>query len=344
MPRRLVALVALLALFALHGPARAEKNLIRPPGTTRYGAMVEQLQALRRYDQSHSKQMTLSPVGTSVKGRSLWLVTVKAASEDGAAAKVSPEDRATAPKKVLYICRQHGHEPASTEAALAFLTQLVKAEDGSALAGELTRATVYVIPMANPDGAEAFRRHNAHDADMNRDWLRRTQPETRALYQTLLRLHPDFVTDQHELYPNDTHPDFLEIVGSGSGATPAFAAKLEDERTTVQNVMQAEGFPAGRITDTDTHPARLAHRWISLKLGIPTVLFETPRLNGTGRTVASRAAAHKEFMLTMLRYASGDSDAMLAEVQAWRDKQTVPVTPTLTAPPTDPTPGDETAP
>lgn len=330
MPRRLFALAALLALLTLHGPARAEKNLTRPPGTTRYGAMVEQLQALRLYDQSHSKRMTLSAVGTSVKGRSLWLVTVKAAPEDGA----------TAPKKVLYICRQHGHEPASTEAALAFLTQLAKAEDGSTLAGELTRATVYVIPMANPDGAEAFRRHNAHDADMNRDWIKRTQPETRALYQTLLHLRPDFVTDQHELYPNDTHPDFLEIVGPGSGATPAFAAKLEDERTTVADVMQAEGFPVGRITDTDTHPARLAHRWISLKLGIPTVLFETQRLNGTGRTVAERAAAHKEFMLTILRYVSGDRDAMQAEAQAWRDKQTVPATP----PPTDPTPGGETVP
>ncbi len=329
MPRRLFAFAALLALVVLHSPARAEKNLTRPPGTTRYAAMGQQLKALRNYDKAHGKRMTLSTVGTSVKGRSLWLVTVKAAPEAGAAA----------PKKVLYICRQHGHEPASTEAALAFLTQLVKAQDGSVLAGELTRATVYVIPMANPDGSEAFRRHNAHDADLNRDWIRRTQPETRVLYRTVLRLRPDFVTDQHELYPNDTHPDFLEIVGPGSGASQAFTAKLEDERTTVADVMQAEGFPVGRITDTDTHPARLAHRWVSLKGGIPTVLFETQRLNGTGRTVAARAAAHKEFMLTILRYAAGDRDAMIAEAQAWQGKQTAPVTP-----PTEPPPGDDTAP
>ena len=329
MPRRLLALAALLMLLARLGPARAEKNLTRPPGTTRYAAMVRLLRALRGYDQAHSKRLTLSTVGTSVKGRSLWLVTVKAA----------PEERADAPKKVLYLCRQHGHEPASTEAALAFLTQLVKAEDGSALAGELTRATVYVLPMANPDGAEAFLRHNAHDADMNRDWIRRTQPETRALYKTLLRLRPDFAVDQHELYPNDTHPDFLEIVGPGSGASAPFIAKLEDERSTVADVMQAEGFPVGRITDTDTHPARLAHRWVSLKLGVPTVLFETQRLSGTGRTVAERAAAHKEFMLTILRYVSGDRSAMQAEVQAWQGKPIAPETP-----PTAPNPGDETAP
>ena len=337
MPRRLLTLAVLLCLTALHGPARAERNLKRPPGTTRYAAMGQQLNALRDYDEAHGKRMTLTTIGTSVKGRSLWLVTVKAAPEEGAAA----------PKKVLYICRQHGHEPASTEAALAFLTQLVHAEDGSALAGELSRATVYVIPMANPDGAEAFLRHNAHDADMNRDWLKRTQPETQALYRTLLRLHPDFAVDQHELYPNDTHPDFLEIVGPGSGATASFAAKLEDERTTVADVMQAEGFPVGRITDTDTHPARLAHRWVSLKLGVPAVLFETQRLSGTGRTVAARAAAHKEFMLSILRYASGDRDAMQAEVQAWRDKQTAPApapAPAPSATPTEPTLGDDTAP
>ena len=333
MPRRLFVLAALLTLTALPGSVRAEKNLTRPPGTTRYAAMVQQLLALLDYDEAHGKRLTLTTVGTSIKGRSLWLVTLKAAPEDGAAA----------PKKVLYICRQHGHEPASTEAALAFLTQLVHAEDGSALAGELSRATVYVIPMANPDGAEEFLRHNAHDADMNRDWLKRTQPETRALYQTVLRLHPDFAVDQHELYPNDTHPDFLEIVGAGSGASPAFVARLEDERNTVADVMQAEGFPVGRITDTDTHPARLAHRWVSLKGGIPTVLFETQRLNGMGRTVAARAAAHKEFMLTILRYASGDRDAMIAEVQAWQGKQTAPL-PTPSATPTEPTPGDDTAP
>ncbi len=331
MPRLLV-LAALLALTALPSPAQAERNLKRPPGTTRYAPMVQQLRALRDYDQAHSKRMTLTTVGTSVKGRSLWLVTVKADAEAEGAV----------PKKILYICRQHGHEPASTEAALAFLTQLVKAEDGSTLADALTRATVSVIPMANPDGSEAFLRHNAHDADLNRDWLKRTQPETRALYQTVLRLRPDFVTDQHELYPNDTHPDFLEIVGPGSRASQPLIARLEDERTTVQNVMQAEGFPVGRFTVTDTHLARLAHRWISLKLGIPAVLFETQRLNGTGRTVASRAAAHKEFMLTTLRYVSGDRDAMQAEVQAWRGKQTAPLT--LPAPPTDPDPGDDTAP
>ena len=333
MPRRLFVLAALLTLLAFYGPAHAERNLKRPPGTTRYAPMVQQLKALREYDQAHGKRMTLSTVGMSVKGRSLWLVTLKGVSEDGAAA----------PKKILYLCRQHGHEPASTEAALAFLTQLVHAEDGSVLAEELSRATVYVIPMANPDGSEVFLRHNTHDADLNRDWLKRTQPETRALYHTVLSLHPDFVTDQHELYPNDTHPDFLEIVGPGSGASQSLIDRLEDERTTVQDVMQAEGFPVGRYTVTDTHPARLAHRWISLKLGIPTVLFETQRLNGIGRTVAARAAAHAEFMRAMLRYASGDQDAMQAETQAWRDKHTVPA-PAQPVPPTDSNPGGDTAP
>ena len=167
--------------------------------------------------------------------------------------------------------------------------------------------------MANPDGSEAFLRHNAHDADLNRDWIRRTQPETRALYAEISRLHPDFMTDQHELYPNDTRPDFTEVVSAGSGASVRVIAESEDAQTVVTGAMAAEGVPVVNHAITDTHPARLAHRFNAIFLGIPTVLFETNRLTGSGRTVAGRAAAHEKFMRTLLRYLGGDRDALVAE-------------------------------
>ncbi len=320
------ALLALLFLSIACAPARAEKNLRRPPGTTRYAAMLRQLRALQDYDKSHANRMTLSSLGHSVRGRNLWMVTLSAppapnsggAGEDGSANPTPPKLGAGGPKLIFYLCRQHGHEPASTEGALAFINALVKADEDTPLAGYLKQATVIVVPMANPDGSEAFLRHNAHDVDINRDWLHRTQPETRALYSAILRLHPDLMTDQHELYPSDPRPDFTEAAQAGSGATAPVVTACDDAQAVVQGAMRAEGFPVASHWITDTHPARLAHRYGAVVLGVPTVLFETNRLTGSGRTVASRAAAHEQFMLTILRDAAGDRDRLLAEAAEWQ--------------------------
>ena len=296
------AVPALLTTASAH----AEKNLVRPPGTTRYGAMVRQLDGLLAYDQSHEKRMVLTSLGKSVRGRTLWMVTLHDPSPPALGAGEPP-------KRIFYLCRQHGHEPASTEGALAFINELVTADADTPTAEYLKSMTVYVVPMANPDGSEAFLRHNAHNVDLNRDWIKRTQPETRALYAEISKLHPDLMTDQHELYPNDTRPDFTEVAAIGSGASPGVIATCLDAQAVISGAMQAEGFPNARQTITDTHPARLAHRYNSIVLDIPTILFETNRLSGTGRTVARRAAAHEQFMLDMLRYAAGDRDALISE-------------------------------
>ena len=287
--------LSLLALAALTlAPAQAEKNLVRPPGTTRYAAMVSKLNSLLRYDQSHGKRMSLTSIGKSVQGRSLWMVTLGTG----------------APKRVFYLCRQHGHEPASTEGALAFMKKLVEADADTPPASYLKSVTVSIVPMANPDGSEAFLRHNAHDADLNRDWLKRTQPETRALYAEIVKLHPDLMTDQHELYPNDTRSDFTEVVAAGSGAAPSVIAACLDAQAAVSADMAAEGFPIVSHVITDMHPARLAHRFAAIKLGVPTILFETSRLTQSGRTVTQRAAAQEAFMNAVLRCAAGGPNTL----------------------------------
>ena len=286
-PRFLASFFAASLLLTL-APLHAEQNLVRSPGTTRYGAMVRELNSFVRYDQSHAQRMKLTAFGASVQGRTLWLVTL-----------------GSGPKRLFYLCRQHGHEPASTEGALAFIRECVKAGDDAPLAGEMKAVTVYLVPMANPDGSEAFLRHNARNVDINRDWIKRTQPETRAIYALVSRLHPDLMTDQHELYPNDTRPDFTEVVGVGSGAVPQVIAAALAAQAAVSTDMAAEGFPVVSHVITDTHPARLAHRFFSIHLAIPTVLFETNRLTGTHRTVAERAAAQEAFMKAVLHYAAG---------------------------------------
>ena len=78
-PTLFAPLVALLFLSAL--PAQAERNLVRPPGTTRYAPMVARLKALLAYDQTQgAHRMALSSIGQSVKGRDIWMVTLHEAA------------------------------------------------------------------------------------------------------------------------------------------------------------------------------------------------------------------------------------------------------------------------
>ena len=47
---------------------------------------------------------------------------------------------------------------------------------------------LYLMPMLNPDGAEAHRRFTSTGADLNRDHLLLAQPETQALHRVARRI------------------------------------------------------------------------------------------------------------------------------------------------------------
>ncbi|MDQ2798350.1 MAG: hypothetical protein M3Y13_01755, partial [Armatimonadota bacterium] len=140
----------------------------------------------------------------------------------------------------------------------------------------------------------------------------------RAWFAAIQRLHPDLMTDQHELYPNDRRPDFTETAGPGSGANLDLVAQCDSTQEVVQGAMQAAGFYTVSHQINDHHPARLAHRYGCIVAGVPTILFETNRLAGTGRTLAQRAAAQEAFMTTVLRDMAGERPQLEAEAQQWR--------------------------
>jgi len=232
----------ILAILLQARPAVGERNLTRPPGTTRYAPMVSELSGFAQYDRSAGyHRMSLATVGRSVDGRGIWMAVLH-----------DPNARDPG-KKVFYLCRQHGHEPASTEAALRFIDELVHAAPGSDLAQCLARTTLYIVPMANPDGAEAYRRHNAHDVDMNRDWLARTQPETRALWAAIERIRPDLMTDQHEMFPDDPRPDFTETVGPAA-AGPLHPPVAQTQRGIREGRPNEEEAAAEKLPPAGTTP------------------------------------------------------------------------------------------
>ena len=246
-------LLSTLAVFLL----LAATSSYAQPNVTTYARMTAQLKT----DAARSPLLRLTSLGKSAGGhKDLWLVRAA--------------DPASDPSKtirLLVLCRQHGDEPASTQALLGLLHRLAGGGD-PALRSSLTRVTLYVIPMVNPDGADVNARSNAVGADLNRDWGVFHQPETQAVARAARLIRPNLVIDAHNWDGGDEYnADCLEVpremaTPQGKAAHVLQQAELRD--------LAASGYavhPTAWGADTDP---RLAHRWFSQQ-GVLSALVET---------------------------------------------------------------------
>lgn len=95
--------------------------------------------------------------------------------------------------RVLFYAQQHGDEVAGKDALLTLIRDIAARP---ALLPE--DVDLHLMPMLNPDGAEAHRRVNGTGADLNRDHLLLAQPETQALHRVARRIRPHLAVDGHE--------------------------------------------------------------------------------------------------------------------------------------------------
>jgi hypothetical protein len=122
---------------------------------------------------------TVTVEGTTAQGRALYLVNLKG----------SPAARF----RVLLYAQQHGDELSGKDAMLYLIRDAVR--DPASLPADLD---LWLMPMVNPDGAEAGTRRNGAGVDLNRDHIELSQPETQALHRVARRLHPHLAVDCHE--------------------------------------------------------------------------------------------------------------------------------------------------
>lgn len=121
----------------------------------------------------------VSVAGTTTKGRSLYLVNLR---------------RSEAPAwTILFYAQQHGDEVSGKDALLYLIRDI--AEKPEMLPADVD---LWILPMMNPDGAEAGTRVNGAGADLNRDHMTLDQPETRALHEVVRRVRPHIAVDCHE--------------------------------------------------------------------------------------------------------------------------------------------------
>lgn len=123
--------------------------------------------------------IAVSVEGKTAAGRNLFLVNARGSA--------SPTFR------ILFYAQQHGDEVSGKDALLYLLRDL--ARDPKLLPPEVD---LWVMPMVNPDGAEAATRRNAAGADLNRDHVTLFHPETEALHRVARRVRPHLAVDAHE--------------------------------------------------------------------------------------------------------------------------------------------------
>jgi hypothetical protein len=143
---------------------------------------------------AQSSRARLLEIGQTAQGRPLHLFVLgDRTPRDATAAQAAPI--------TLFVCSQHGNEPAGREAGLKLLRDLAFTTD-RVLARQLEEQTVLVVPSANPDGRAANKRANSKRVDINRDHLNLTQVESQAIAGVLRDWNPDLVLDLHEYGPS----------------------------------------------------------------------------------------------------------------------------------------------
>ena len=124
--------------------------------------------------------ITVTEEGRSHQGRAVYLVHL---NRGGAKARF----------RVLFYAQQHGDEVSGKDALLCMIQAM--AGNPRLLPEDVD---LYLMPMVNPDGAEAGHRRNGADQDLNRDHITLLQPETQALHRVARRILPHLAVDSHE--------------------------------------------------------------------------------------------------------------------------------------------------
>ncbi|GGU71726.1 carboxypeptidase [Lentzea flava] len=167
--------------------------------------------------------LPLTQIGVTAQGRPIQLV------------RVGPRSARTV---VVFICSQHGDEPAGREACLIRMRSLPRNSD----------VTYLFVPTANPDGRAANTRGNSQGIDINRDHLLLRTAEARAMAAVFRDWKPDVIHDLHEFGPSAPYyvKDVLWLWPRNLNVAPGVHSLSETlSRSYVRPAVEAAGRTSG---------------------------------------------------------------------------------------------------
>lgn len=165
--------------------------------------------------QKHSVQFEVNPLGKSVLGKS-----------------ISSLNWGSGETKVMLWSQMHGNESTATMALFDLFNFLEGKGDKYEELRKLLKSQLQLkfIPMLNPDGADAFKRRNALDIDLNRDAISLISPEAVILKKARDDFEPEFGFNLHD------QQIYYNVVNTPKQATISLLAPAYNEATDINDV------------------------------------------------------------------------------------------------------------
>lgn len=136
--------------------------------------------------------------------------------------------------KVMLWSQMHGNESTATMALFDLFNFLgASGDEYDELRNTLkTQLNLSFIPMLNPDGADAFKRRNALDIDLNRDAISQISPEAVVLKTARDSFEPTFGFNLHD------QQVYYNVKGTPKQATISILAPAYNVETEVNDVRE----------------------------------------------------------------------------------------------------------
>lgn len=190
------------------------------------------------------------------------------------------------PLKVFMWSQMHGDEPTATSSVIDMLAYFQKHRDKDWVKKIAEELTIRVVPMLNPDGAEAFTRRNLQNIDINRDALDLKTPEARLLKKLRENWSPSIGFNLHNQQalttagntPKQAAISLLVVFGDAAKTTSEGHERNKRVAAAMANALQQ--FIPGHIGRYDDEYTVTAFGDNFSAWGTPVILIETGALHG----------------------------------------------------------------
>lgn len=274
----------------------------------------------------HSHDVRIREIGRTREGRPMLSVTV------ARPAVAEPWEAHLSGKPVVFIGAQvHGNEPAGKEGLMLFARELALGN-----AQDLLEDGIFVfVPQINPDAAEAGEsgtRTNPAGYNVNRDYARLVNPETRAVVEEVLNpWRPHVAVDAHELTGAHAY-DFYALHPSHLSTPEAVREMAAGPATdAVRSAIEGGGFtyfpyhllPSDPTTIPDEgilaagYGVRILRSYGGVR-GAVSLLFESRRDADPTQRIEERALWHYLAMEGVSRWAVENGDEVMGAVAEGR--------------------------